>query len=475
MKHLTFASASIAACALTLPVAAQQTTAPQNKPNVLFIVSDDLNTDVGCYGHPLVKTPNIDRLAARGVRFDNAFCQYPVCNPSRASFLSGMRPESIGVMDNQTPIRAKHPNVVTLPQFFRNNGYFVANSGKTFHYVYDDKPSWEISEAGNGPKIESLSGLLRPTNGTLPAGVSVGKAKAGQDIFWAKVNLPDEKMGDGIIARRVADWMDISAKNNKPFFLAAGFRKPHMPLNAPAKYFDSYPLDKITYPQEPPEHVATLPPLARKNATSIVPLDDLQRREAMQAFYASISFMDAQVGVLLDQMDKSKLWDNTLVVFFSDHGFQTGEHGGLWQKMVMFQESARVPLIIAAPGIKAGVAPGVVELIDLYPTLAQLSNLPLSPTLEGTGLLPLLQNPNRAWKKAAFSVVERTGPKSVGRSIHTARHRYTAWPDGTAELYDHQNDPREYRNLFNEPAHAALLNEMKTLLQNGPQSALPTP
>lgn len=442
------------------------------KPNVLFIVSDDLNTDLGTYGHPVVKTPNLDRLAKRGTRFDRAYCQYPVCNPSRASFLSGLRPQSARVMDNVTAPRTARPNAVFLPQMFRNNGYFVANAGKTFHYVYDDKQSWDISESGNGPQVESLSGLLRSKEGTLPSGVARGKATMGQDIFWGAVDLPDEKMGDGIIARRVAQWM--GQKRDKPWFLAAGFRKPHMPLNVPRKYFALYPTQSITWPQEPPAHVAALPPMARKQATSIVPLGDAERREAIRAYYASISFMDAQVGVLLDQMDKLKLWDSTIVVFLSDHGFQLGEHGGLWQKMVMFQESARVPLIVAAPGQKPGtVSPALVELIDVYPTLTGLCGLPTPPEGEGTSFAPLLSEPNRAWKTAAFSVIARG--KLLGRSVHTARFRYTEWDEGRqgVELYDHQSDPHEYRNLATDPAHKATFAQMKRLLQSGPQGALP--
>ncbi len=477
-RPLAALATCFAASALIAPrTASAQTAAPtaKAKPNVLFIISDDLNTDLGVYGHPIAKTPNIDRLAARGVRFDQAYCQFPVCNPSRASFLSGLRPETVRVMDNQTTMRENRPETVYLPQMFRNNGYFVANAGKTFHYVYDDKPSWDISESGNGPKIESLSTLLRPTDGQLPPNVSRGKAQSGQDIFWAKVDLPDEKMGDGIISRRVADWMEEGSKSAKPWFLAAGFRKPHMPLNVPRKYFDLYPLDKITYPVEPPAHLAALPPIARRQATSIVPLEDRERREAMQAYYASISFMDAQVGVLLERMDRLKLWDNTIVVFFSDHGFQLGEHGGLWQKMVMFQESARVPLIIAAPGAKAGaVSPAVVELLDIYPTLAQLTNLKAPPELEGTSLVPLLSEPNREWKKAAFSVVTRG--QLLGRSVNTARFRYTEWDEGRqgVELYDHASDPREYKNLAGDPARAATIAEMKRLMREARISTITT-
>ncbi len=465
---------------LAMPAATAQTPSappatPAKRVNVLLIVSDDLRTALGCYNHPVVKTPNIDRLARRAVRFEWAYCQYPLCNPSRASFLSGLRPETIGVVENNIPPRAIRPNTVFLPQNFRNNGYFVANSGKTFHYVYDDKPSWDISESGNGPRAENLGDLLKK-NTTLPENVRRGVAQKGQDIFWAKLDLPDAQMGDGIVARRVAQWMEERSRDKKPFFLAAGFRKPHMPLNVPKKYFDLYPLDKITYPQEPSAHIAALPPLARKNATTIADMPDMQRREAIQAYYAAISFMDAQVGVLLDQMDKAKLWDNTVVVFFGDHGFQTGEHGGLWQKMVLFNESATTPLLIAAPGVKPGVSPALVELVDVYPTLTELCGLTAPDDLEGTSLTPLLKNPSLAWKKATFVMVGRQNPAVRGYSVHTARYRYTEWGENGkegVELYDHQTDPREYKNLANDPDHAALRGEMKTLLQNGWKAALP--
>lgn len=449
--------------------AAPLVTAAAKKPNVLFIVSDDLNMDLGVYGHKQVKTPNLERLAKRGVRFDKAYCQYPLCNPSRSSFLSGLRPETIGVLDNATPPRTYRPLTVFLPQAFRNAGYFVANSGKTFHYEYDDKPSWDISESGKGKSLEDLNGLLRWGNRPLPPSIVRGKAQKGQDIFWGKLNLTDEQMGDGISARRVAGWMEQATRDKKPFFLAAGIRKPHMPLTVPSKYFDLYPLDKISYPIEPPAHVALLPPLARKNATTIADLPDKERREAIQAHYAAISFMDAQVGVMLDQMDKLKLWDNTVVVFLSDHGFETGEHGGLWQKMVLFEESARVPLLVVTPGIKGGqTVPGLVELIDVYPTLMELCGLPVSPELEGKSVVPLLSKPNLPWKKAVYVVVERRNPLVLGHSVHTERFRYTEWDTnakGGVELYDHQTDPYEYKNLALLPGNAPLLANMKELMQ----------
>lgn len=452
-----------------------QTSATSRRINVLFIAADDLNTNLGTYGHSIVKSPNIDRLARRGVRFDRAYAQVPLCNPSRASLLSGFRPETTGILGNDIAPRQAMKDTIFLPQLFKNHGYFAAGIGKIFHYVFDDKPSWTISEAGTTRLDGDLGGYLRAKSDDLPPGVVRAPAQAGQSLFWKAEDAPDEAFGDGMIARRVAALMEQSVKDGKPFFIGAGFRKPHLSWNVPKKYFDLYDPEKITWPKETPDHLANIPAIARRNATTIAPLPDEQRREAMRAYYASISFMDAQVGVLLDALDRLKLWDSTVVVFFGDHGFQLGEHGGLYQKMVLFEESARTPLIVASPKVKGSIASSrLVELVDLYPTITELTGLPTPSGMEGTSFVPLLKEPNRAWKKAAFVTVSRSNPKSVGRSVHTERYRYTEWGDETtAELYDHKTDLHEQRNLSRDPKQRQTITELQRLLQAGWRAAVP--
>ena len=440
------------------------------KLNVLFIVSDDLNNDLGCYGHPLVKSPNLDRLAARSVRFDRAYCQYPVCNPSRTSFLSGRRPPTTGIIDNVTPTRTVLKDTVFLPQHFRQNGYQTLKVGKIYHTgdAFEDPVSWDLDiretkEAKSPPARQILK-------------------KSRQD--GVVLDAADADTYDGFVARKSVELLEQAARAGRPFFLATGFRRPHTPYIAPKKYHDLYPPASITLPAEPPEHLKSIPPLAltykpgqRQSAE--------EWRHIRSAYYAAVSFMDAQVGVLLDALDRGNLWDRTVVVFLSDHGYHLGEHGGLWHKMTVFEESARVPLLIAAPGKKTGAACSrLVELVDLYPTLVELCGLSQPAGLEGTSCVPLLKNPDREWKRAAFAEVSRGGesatkklaPSPMGRSVRTERWRYTEWDGGKQglELYDHGSDPHEYVNLARDPEHAEQVAELHRLLEQGWRAALPS-
>lgn len=440
--------------------------------NVLHIVADDLNADLGCYGHATVQSPNIDRLAARGIRFSHAYCNYPVCNPSRTSFLSGKRPDTTGIVDNETPTRTILKDTIMLPQFFRQQGWLTEKVGKLFHTgkEFEDPPSWdfdmrETKEAKNPPKEQIIQ-----------------KWKTGGVMLQAD----DADTWDGKVARKAIELMETAARDGKPFYIAAGFRRPHTPYIAPKKYFDLYPQEKMTWAAEPPEHLAHIPAIALTYPVGRPALPTEIRAEVTSAYYASISFMDAQVGVLLDAMDKLKLWDNTIVVFHSDHGYHLGEHGGLWHKMTLFEECAQVPLIVAAPGKKAAVSPRLVELVDLYPTLADLCDLKPSADLEGFSFKPLLNDPQRAWKKGAFAVVgrpqsgkgkvagtERLDVHYMGRTVRSEHWRYTEWPNGDMELYDQDKDPHEYVNLAGKPERAAMQNEMKALLHKGWKEALP--
>ncbi len=437
----------------------------QTKPNVLFISIDDLNNDLGCYGNAQVKSPNIDRLAKRGVRFDRAYAQYTLCNPSRASFLSGRRPERTGIYELQTPPRKAMPDAIFLPQLFRQNGYFTARFGKVYHEGRDDKLSWDISES-----IEFTDAQERtlhqkrydnPVNQRTPD--------------WAPLDTPEEQTRDARIAKATAQLIEEKAKAGKPFFLAAGLNKPHLPWNVPKKYFSLYQAANIKFDAD----------LPMRNIPSVALMTELfgspqpaSRAEAIAAYYSAITYMDAQVGVLLNKLDELNLWDNTIVVLFSDHGFHLGDHGGLWAKLSLFEQSARTPLIIAVPKSKqAGKASSrIVELLDLYPTLAGLCNLPAPNDLEGKSLEPLLQQPNCIWDRRAYTMVyhEVDGKKIEGKSVRDERWRYTEWDGGSkgVELYDHNKDPREFNNLATDPRYAKTVLTLQQWLQHPPQIKL---
>lgn len=437
-----------------------------DRPNVLFIVSDDLNNTLGCYGDALVRSPNIDRLANKGVRFDRAYCQYPLCNPSRASFLTGLRPDNTRIYENTTQFRKNIPNVVTLPQTFRKAGYFVARVGKLYHYGVpaqigtdglDDAPSWM--------KVTNPRGRDRDDE---PKIFSLVPGQFGGVLSWLAADGPDAQQTDAIGAAEAIKLLE--EHKDKPFFLAVGFYRPHTPYVAPKKYFEMYPLDKIPVAHIAVNHRDGVPATAFGSARKEQgAMTDQQRREARQAYHAATTFMDAQVGRLLDTLDRLNLAGNTIVVFFSDHGYHLGEHG-LWQKMSLFEESARVPLIIYDPRAKANgrSSPRTVELVDLHPTLADLCGLTAPDKLDGMSLRPLLDDPTGGWSKPAYTQVTRGTPTRtgdaikknrrviMGRSVRTERWRYTEWDEGEAgvQLYDHENDPQESRNLANDARYA---------------------
>ena len=428
------------------------------RANVLFIFADDLNTHLGSYGHPQAKTPNLDELAARGLRFDRAFSQFPLCNPSRVSMLTGLRPDTAGVAGQERHFReAARPDVITLPQLFRRNGYHVVGLGKVFHTGLDDTGSWDERLVPRRPEGRRKAPAihLTPTRGIPAAGLSYRIAEGSAE---------DEL--DGVMA---AQAIAILERNrDRPFFLAVGFHQPHAPYTATQEYFDLHPLDGITLPDEPLRHRGTLPPAAILS-TAPYPNFDLPRsrlREAKRAYYAAVSFLDAQVGKLLDALQRLELADRTIVVFWSDHGYHLGEHG-LWLKNSLFEEATRVPLIIAAPGrARARACTRTVELLDLYPTLAALAGLDPPRGLEGASLVPLLDDPATTWGRPAYSQVWRG--TYAGRSVRTERWRYTEWDGGRQgrELYDHEVDPNEYRNLAGDPAYAVVVEELRGLLRS---------
>jgi len=489
-------------------------------PNLLFIMSDDLNDDMGAFGHPIVQTPNIDRLAAHGVRFDHAFTQYALCNPSRASLMTGLRPDTTKVYDLTTHFRATVPDVVTLPQMFQQAGYFVARVGKIYHYGnpgdigtsgLDDPPSWNKVVNPKGIDIDEQPKLS-----------FAGPSRAlGASLSYYASPAKDAEHTDGMIATETIKL--IEQNRTRPFFIAAGFYRPHCPYIAPKKYFDLYSLDRMPV-SEFSELLLSQSPTAAHGISWNVP--EQEQREAVRAYYASISFMDAQLGRILDALDRLNLRQNTIIVFMSDHGYHLGDHGGLWMKETVFERATRTPMMMAGPGVtaKGQVSHRIVELLDIYPTLAALARVVAPAGLQGRSFQPLLANPNAEGDHAALSQVRRpiarpgqggnpglwwyfnnvrwrwlnalsqalglgagrgaetsslTGPDADGASayhataaaygpdtgytIRTEPYRYISWNDGKAgeELFDELNDPGETRNLVAQPFYANVLADMR--------------
>lgn len=448
----------------------------QQRPNVLFIATDDMNNDLGTYGHPVVSTPNFDRLARMGIRFDRAYCNYPVCNPSRASLMTGLYPDQTQVRNNAKFFRDTIPSVKTLPQMFRDNGYHVSRVGKIYHYGVptnigedglDDPASWQVTvnPRGRDKWEEDQIYSIDPVNGNL-----------GGTLSWMAQDGTDEEQTDGIGTTAAIEI--LGRVKEEPFFLAMGFYRPHTPYVAPRKYFFQYPLHLIRLPAEPLDDLVDIPPAAWVDRPYQLNLPKRKQRQAIQAYYAAISFVDTQLGRLLDALERLELVDSTVIVFWSDHGYHMGEHK-LWQKTTLFENSARVPFFIASPAHRgtAGLATAAIaELVDVYPTLAELCGLEPPQHLAGTSLVPVLEDPTSSVRNSAlttFDTHDRVNsrrplrPRAVGYTVRTARWRYTEWgPDAKygAELYDHWNDPGEFVNLALAPRSQDTVERLKRLL-----------
>lgn len=470
---------ALAAAAMVPRGAAFAQAAAAKRPNVLFVAVDDLNVRLGCYGFPFMKTPNVDKLASQGVRFDRAYCQYPLCNPSRSSLLTGRRPDTTKVFSNDTRFRDALPDVTTMAQHFQKHGYWLARAGKIYHGGLADDAGWDVmvdktpvpDDVRSKAKVVAQGGKLEDRQ----AKDAKGKARsAGSPLVWSSVDGPDESQQDGQIALKGIEFIQ-KRPADKPFFIAVGFLKPHLPFIAPSKYFDLYPLEAIQLPEVPKDDREDLPEAARYGKGWNEGVTDHQAREVIRAYYACISFMDAQFGKVLAALEQAKALDNTVIIFWGDNGYHLTEHG-LWRKGHLFEESCHVPLIVSAPGKKRGVgSPRLVEFVDFCPTLCELCGLPLPEGLEGTSLVPLMNDPNRPWKKAAFTQTGNPGGQRFGRSLRTERWRYTEWGGDAAqaELYDHQTDPREHTNLAKDPKHADTVKELHELLARGWRAALP--
>jgi uncharacterized sulfatase len=455
----------IAALLVVLLLAPLSFAQDKPKPNVLFIAVDDLNMHVGAYGYANAKTPNIDRLAARGVRFERAYCQYPFCNPSRASMLTGMRPDTLMVYDLQTNLRLTQPNCVTLPQLFKNNGYFSGRVGKIYHYGVpreigtpgmDDPQSWNYTYNPRGKDKDDEAQIKILTRGT-------GSKTIGFAMAWMAMEGTDEEQTDGKGATECIRLLE--EHKDKPFFIGMGFYRPHTPFVAPKKWFDQHPLSEIKLPEVLKEEKALIPDIARMIFPPNYGLAVSDLVDCVRAYDSAVSFMDAQVGRVLDKLDELKLTDNTIIVFFSDHGFLLGEHEQ-WQKQMVFDRTCQVPMIISVPGIKPSVVAHPVELLDVYPTIAEAAGLEAPKNLEGKSLMPLLKDPKSEWNKPAFSQVtrNRNKPPVMGYSIRTERYRYTMWGKDASigqELYDYQTDPDEHHNIAGEKDSESIIAQLR--------------
>ncbi len=443
------------------------------KMNVLFISVDDLRPQLGCYGDVDAITPNIDRLAADGTVFQRAYCQQAVCHPSRASLMTGFRPDSIRVWDLNTHFRQYCPDAITVSQYFKNHGYQADCIGKVYHGKKDlqDAPSWS-SEA----ELTYTRGFKYVLEENLKDNLKKAAAAECADVA-------DNAYIDGMVADRAVERLEAMKEEHKPFFLAVGFRKPHLPFCAPKKYWDMQHPERVGQIPNPlpPEDV---PQIALHNwrelrgYTDIPELGDLtedQKVHLRHGYYAAASYVDAQIGRVVDQLDALGLRDNTVICLWGDHGWHLGEHG-LWGKTTNFELDTRSPLIFSAPG---QAAPGcssqsLVEFVDIYPTLVDLCGLPEAPGLEGKSLAPVLNEPETKIKDAAISQFPRPWPQGkngelqrMGYSIRTEQWRYTAWmiPETgeicEQELYSHMNDPLETVNLAGRGEHASTVAEMK--------------
>ncbi|MCA9050244.1 MAG: sulfatase, partial [Planctomycetaceae bacterium] len=430
----------------------------------LFLICDDLNCDLGCYGHPLVRTPNIDRLAARGVRFSRAYCQYPLCGPSRASFMTGLYPDQTLVRRNAIYIREHLPDVNTMSQMFRDAGYFATRIGKIYHYNvpkhigtsgHDDPYSWNYTINPRGRDVDDEDRIFSLVPGSF-----------GGTLSWLAADGTDEEQTDGIAADEAAKALQKHARKKDPFYLAVGLYRPHTPYVAPKKYFDLYPADKLTVPQVPDGYLDTIPEPARQSLTrkkDQVNLPDETARRAIQAYYASITFADAQLGKILDALQSTGLQQNTIVLFTSDHGYHMGEHG-YYQKTTLFENAAHVPLIMAGPGVTAAgeTVNSPAEMVDFYPTLAELAGLTAPDFVAGVSLAPALMDVNASPRQSAFTQYAN------GYSLRTERYRYTEWDEDAAqgrEVYDHQTDPAEMKNLADSVEHQAIAAELSKQLR----------
>jgi arylsulfatase A-like enzyme len=495
MRNMHWAIAAAVPLLAVLGIAIPATAADKPR-NVLFIASDDMRPELGCYGATHIHSPQLDRLAAGGTTFLRAYCQQAVCSPSRSSLLTGLRPDTIRIWDLSTHFRDNMPDVVTLPQHFKNNGYHTERLGKIYHTGHgnrDDKFSWSRSVSYPGAPRYGPAGtahLKRLLDEARAAGVDLkDNAKRPRGLPWEAPDVDDQELTDGMLAENAVRL--LRELQDEPFFLAVGFQNPHLPFVAPCKYWDLYPRDAIRLADNPfpprgvPDFAMTSWGELRKyyDIPATGPLSDEQATSMIHGYFAAISYVDAQVGRLLDELDRLGLAENTIVVFWGDHGWKLGEHGS-WCKHTNFELDTRAPLIIRAPQqqVPGGRTEGLVEFVDIYPTLCELAGLPQPAGLEGTSAAPLMDDPQRPWKTAVFSQYPRSdqGRRLMGYSMRTDRYRFTRWQhrDDPAhveavEIYDHVDDPAENVNLAADPSSRPLIERLTQQYLQGWRGAVP--
>jgi arylsulfatase A-like enzyme len=483
------------------------------QPNILFIPVDDLRPEFGAYGDSTIKTPNMDRLAKQGVSFMRAYCQQSVCNPSRASLLTGLRPDSIQVWDLRTDFRDNVPDVVTLPQFFKQKGYISIGLGKTFHNNDPDTLSWSLTPETipgfpfDPDAVYANEENLEIQNKKIEELKAAGRSRIDQLGHWyVKANatenadVGDDAYYDGAQTTRAIEILKDLKSRDKPFFLSVGYYRPHLPFNAPKPYWDMYkrsdiPLAENQFvPEGSPAYLVHGGAELRSYwDCKDLPLPDGEpwskdrQREIKHGYFASVSYTDAQIGRLMDALDSLGLAENTIVVLWGDHGWKLGEHNG-WCKQSNYEIDTRVPLIISGFGVEAKGerSMALTEFVDIYPTLVEMADFQIPDHLQGTSLAPLLENPDLEWKEAAYSqfLLGRFGRtttvkgEQMGYAIRTDRYRYVEWYDWIKEenktgallhreLFDHQSDPQENTNIAQEKVHMALIESLSQQLKRG--------
>ena len=489
-----FLAASFAA-----PVAADALQkAAGDRLNVLFVVVDDLRPELGCYGNDRILTPNADRLADRGLRFERAYCQAPVCGPSRASLHTGLRPDTTKVWGNKSHFREITPDVVTLAQSFKNAGYFTQSLGKVLHGKQADPPSWSVPAWPPGGMHAGMQYVdeeaLREMRDGDPDRVWKGEEIPTQTWkkrhSWQDPEVPDNTLQDGQVADRAVE--ALRRLRDQPFFLGVGFQKPHLPFTAPKKYFDLYDPRELPVPADARRHIGA-PEIAFTRWQELRGYADIPRegplppgkaRELIHGYYAATSYMDAQLGRVMDELATLELDDRTVVILFGDHGWHLGEQEQ-WAKTTNMELDAKAPMILHVPGMTSGgrSSDRIVELVDVYPTLCEACGVEAPSGLEGTSMLPLLDDPDRPWKSAAFNQLPRpyladSDWELMGYSIRTDRHRYTEWVDReravvARELYDLEGSPYETANLANEGKFHSLADSLSERLKAGWRAARP--
>ncbi len=437
------------------------------RPNVLLICVDDLKPTIGCYGDPLARTPNIDRLAARGIRFDRAYCNQAVCSPSRNSLLTGRRPQTLGIYDLGTNFRDVAPNAVTFPQYFKQSGYHTQAVGKIFHVGHgnhEDPVSWSEPHW----KANTVAYVLPENRAEMTREEALFSNKPGGKLprgsATEAADVSDETYPDGMIAAEAVRRLEQRKGAKEPFFLAVGFLKPHLPFCAPKRYWDLHDPSKFPLAalKEPPVGAPSFVPTGWGELRQYTPMPDKgpvsdeQARHLIHGYYAAVSYMDAQLGKVLEALDRTGLAKNTVVVLWGDHGWHLGDHG-MWCKHTNYEQATRIPLIVSAPGVtSAGTSTSaLIETVDIYPTLCSLAGLPAPADLDGRSFAPTLKETDAPTKPAVIQVYPR-GPR-IGRSLRTARHRLVEWKEPGAaadsailELYDYEADPAESKNLAAE-------------------------